>query len=394
MSALSLLRRGRLAALLVLLAPLAAHAQSNAFRGGRVHVGVGYGAFTYYGPVDLRRPENQPGASISGDNYIATTDPAAVAFLSFPIVHGFYFRTLVGLTNLQTREERAIVQAPEENEFLRLTDLFFEPELVYTPFEKSHSRILPYVYTGFGGLLALKGRDQPNNPGAGGPGPDRSVFSVPFGAGLDLALTRRLSLFGEASYRFHLNYVFNNDAGTPGTNPSVGRNPFNSSLLMGGLRLGLERTRKVRILPGAPPPLPPALEIPPYQPPIARPVPRPKVCALIELNTIFFNIGSVNIAGEAQGLLDSNAQALRIDGACCLEIIGYADPQHREEALQMSQARARAVYDYYVRAGIDPSKLTIRAGGPGGEQCGKKDDCDRNRRVETRPVPCAPVRGQ
>jgi outer membrane protein OmpA-like peptidoglycan-associated protein len=117
------------------------------------------------------------------------------------------------------------------------------------------------------------------------------------------------------------------------------------------------------------------------------------VCALIELNTIYFNAGSVNIAGVSEGLLDSNVQALRIDGACCVEIVGYSDPEAREEALQMAQARARAIYDYYVRAGIDPSKLKIVPGGPGGYQCGKKDDCFRNRRAETRPVPCEGVRG-
>ena len=381
------------AALVCLAGATSAQAQSNAFRDSRSHIGVGLGYFTYYGPVDLGQPVNGPGNDPKdGNNRITNHDPAVVVLGTFPLrKRGWFFRGLVGVTNLDHDWERTFTQPPVQNEFLRQTLFFFEPELVWAPTAGGRSRVLPYVYSGFGGLVAnpFNAPEQVNVPGQGSPGPDRSVFVLPLGAGVDIAITRLLSVWVDASYRFNFNYVANNAADVQGPNP------HDTSLLMGGLRLGLERRRRVRVYP-EPPPLPPAADIPTYEPPIARPVAPPKVCSLVELNTIYFNIGSVNIAGQAEGLLDSNVEALRLGGACCLEIVGVADPASREDAMQVSQQRARAVYDYYVRSGIDPSRLRMVAGGAGTERCSKGEGpgCPPNRRVETRPVPCEEVRGR
>lgn len=371
---------------------VSARAQSNAFRDSRSHIGLGLGYFTYYGPVDLLRPRSEAGFDRDGDNQITNHDPALLLHGTFPLrKKGFFFRALLGVTNLDHDWERSITPAPAQNEFLRQTLFFFEPEILWTPTPGNRSRVLPYIYTGFGGLVAnpLNAPEQVNVPGQGSPGPDRSVFVLPVGAGLDVAITPLLSVWADASYRFNFNYVANNAADVQGVNP------HNTSLLTAGLRLGLERRRRVRVYPD-PPPLPPPADIPSYEPPIARPVSPPKTCALIELNTIYFNVGSVNVAGEALGLLDSNVQALRLGDACCLEIIGVADPDSREDALRVSQQRARAVYDYYVREGIDPARLRITAGGAGTERCSKGEGpgCPPNRRVESRPVPCEDVRGR
>lgn len=380
-------------ALAALAAAPPTQAQTNAFRDSRSHIGVGVGYFTYYGPVDLLSPEEGPGNDPKdGDNRITNHDPAYVVLGTFPLrKRTWFFRALVGVTNTNHRWERTFTEPPVQNEFLRQTLFFFEPELVWAPTARSRSRLLPYAYSGFGGLVAnpFNAPRQVNVPGQGSPGPDRSVFVFPVGAGLDFALTRLLSVWVDASYRFNFNYVANNAS-------NVQRwNPHDTSLLMGGIRLGLERRRRVRVYP-EPPPLPPAADIPYYEPPIARPVSPPKVCSLVELNTIYFNVGSVTIAGQAEGLLDSNVEALRLGDACCVEIVGVADPASREDAMQMSQQRARAVYDYYVRAGIDPSRLRMVAGGAGSMRCSKGEGpgCPPNRIAESRPVPCEEVRGR
>ena len=373
-----------------LVAPAAA--QSNAFRDSRSHIGVGVGYFTYYGPVNLLEPRDASGLDRDGDNQITNHDPAFVLHGTFPLrKRGFFFRALLGVTNLDHDWERSITPAPAQNEFLRQSLLFFEPEIIWTPTPGSRSRVLPYVYTGFGGLVAnpLNAPEQVNVPGQGSPGPDRSVFVLPVGAGVDIAITRLVSVWADASYRFNFNYVANNAANVQGVNP------HNTSLVMAGLRVGLERRRRIRVYPD-PPPLPPPADIPTYEPPISRPVSPPKTCALIELNTIYFNVGVVNVAGDAIGLLDGNVQALKLGDACCLEIIGVADPASREDAVRVSQERARSVYDYYVRAGIDPARLRITAGGAGMERCSKGEGpgCPPNRRAESRPVPCEDGRGR
>lgn len=360
----------------------AARAQSNAFRAGKVHLGAGIGLFTYYGPRDLTGPRVD-------SNDIRRSAPAGVLLGSFPLNRHLYFRGMVGTTHLNGRRD-SVLGVTETNEFLSERLYFFEPEIVFVPQALRENRVMPYVYTGFGALMAdpFRKRQQPNTPGTGQIGPERTVWTLPVGAGIDVELTPRLSAFADASYRFNFSYVANTESRVNHINP------HNTSLLMAGLRLALG-TRRVRvpIVPAPPPPLPPAVEIPPYQPPILRPDPRPRRCELTELNTIYFNVGQIVIAGQSRALLDANIQAIKLNAGCCIEIVGYTDSETGAEAVRVAQARAQAVYDAYVQAGLDPAKLRIRAGGVGPNTCSKGEGpgCPRNRRVESRPADCETV---
>jgi len=357
-----------------------ATAQSNAFRASKVHLGAGLGYFSYYGPRDLTQERSR-------SNDITRSSSAGVLLGSFPLNRHLFFRGMVGTTSLNAD---SLLGTAETNEFLTERLYFFEPEVVYVPGALRESRVMPYIYTGFGALMAdpFRRRQQPNTPGTGQIGPERTVWALPIGAGLDVAFTPRVSAFVDASYRFNFSYVANTESRVQDINP------HNTSLVMAGLRWGLGARRvRVPIAQAPPPPLPPAIEIPPYQPPITRPDPRPRRCELTELNTIYFNVGQIVIAGQSRGLLDANVQAIKLNAGCCIEIVGYTDTETGAEAVRVSQARAQALYDAYVQAGIDPSKLRLRAGGIGPNSCSKGEGpgCPRNRRVESRPAACQAV---
>jgi outer membrane protein OmpA-like peptidoglycan-associated protein len=308
---------------------------------------------------------------------------------SFPIVTDrWYFRLMLGASNFDRTDSQAQRFDLDRNAFLGERLYWFEPEVVYTPFPGSSSRVLPYVFTGFGALLAdpFSSDRRRNQPDEGTPGPERTVFALPLGAGVDLALSRHVSIFAEASYRFNFNYALSNEGG--------GANPHNTSLVLAGLRVGLDRRdREVRYAP--PPPLPPPAIIPPYEPPIARPTPIAQECSLIELNTVYFGLNSTTLNAEARALLDANVQALRFNPLCCLDVIGYADRGEGVDALRVSRARAQAVLDYYLEQGIGRERISVGAAGREAERCGKEKDgdCAGNRRVESVPGVCRPAGG-
>ena len=53
--------------------------------------------------------------------------------------------------------------------------------------------VAPYLFSGVSGLFAT---------GSAAPGVNKSVLAIPVGVGAELSVTRNLSLYGEASYRF------------------------------------------------------------------------------------------------------------------------------------------------------------------------------------------------
>ena len=377
----------RLASGLLLLAFMlvtqSVYAQSNQFRGSRAHLGVAVGVFTYHGPVDLNFPR-------SSSNFDRVSDPALVFLGSFPIASDrLYFRGMLGFTNFDNDPGPNLV-SERQNEFLTQDLLFFEPEIVWTLRPGSRSRFLPYVFTGFGGLLADPYDEQTriDLPGTGVPGPERSVFAIPLGAGVDWAVSRYFSFFFEGSWRFNLNYVLRNEENY---------NDHNTSLFLGGIRIGLKNPFR-----SAPPQnvgaLPPAMRVPDYRPPTpeaplpAPSRPQPQVCTLTELNTIFFAFDSVTLDAQSRARLDENIQALQQNPACCITIEGYTDRNSSSAyAFRLSQQRAQAVFDYYVGQGVDQDRLKTVARGVGFPPCGKEDEgpgCQRNRRVESIPVAC------
>ena len=344
------------------------------FRGTQAHFGMGIGLFTYHGRVNLSDAR-------SSTNFTRSSDPAVVFFGSFPIIRDrLFFRGMLGLSNLNSLSNGGTLT---NNEFLNRELFWFEPQVAYTFFPGSKKRLLPYAYTGFGTLVAdpFGGSSRTiDQPGVGGPGPDRSVFTWPLGLGVDYSFNHKISFFVDASYRINFNYVGRNQGG---------RNPHNSSLVMAGIRMNLiDVERDIEDVP--PIELPDPVDIPPYSPP--SPITREpsNQCVLLEMNTLFFTETSTELSPIMSTLLDENVEALELSPACCAIIEGYTDGTDTEsEALQSSRERATAVFNYYTDQGIASDRLAIRQQGTA-LPCLKKEDpdCTIHKRVESVMVGC------
>ncbi len=364
-----------LIALLALAPTEPVRAQSNQFRDSRAHLGVAAGLFTFHGPIDLRRPRSRT-------NFVREHDPALVFLGSFPITTDrFFFRGMVLFTNFDTRDGKKLVGEDGLNEFLTQDILLFESEIVMTLRKGSKSRVLPYIFTGFGGTLADTFGSTKNAvdlPGIGVPGPERSVYHMPVGIGMDVAFNGCVSAFAEASYRWDLNYVFRNESTY---------HPHNTSLVMGGLRVCVNNPFKK----GAPPPpaVPPPLDVPAYTPPLPRTA---KVCTLVDLNSIYFAYQSTELDEEARRLLDENVEALRLNPTCCVTITGHTDSDAADVyALRIARQRAEVVYTYYLNAGLSAERFTVNASRET-ITCPKGKDgqgCRDNRRVDSSPFDCS-----
>lgn len=359
--------------LLVVALAIPAHAQSNQFRDTKAHLGLGVGMFTYHGPIDLLQGRSRA-------NHVNEHDPALAIFGSFPITRDrFYFRGMLLFTNFSTKDGRRLV-GNGANEFLTKHIFLFEPEVVMTLRPGSKSRVLPYIFTGFGATTAdifssgSKGRV--DLPDTGVPGPERSVYHLPVGFGVDVAFNGCWSAFAEASYRWDLNYVWRNEKEY---------DPHNTSLIMGGLRGCLRR--KPRAAP-PPAPIPPPLAVPGYDPPMPR---TPRVCTLIELNSVYFASNTVDLSTASREALDENIEALRLNPTCCVNIIGYAAGTDADiAALRLARQRAEMVLNYYIGKGINAERFQVDTE-VGPVVCPKGKDgkgCVEEHQVATVPFDC------
>ena len=366
----------RILAILILIVTtqLVSQAQSNQFRDSRAHLGVGIGLFTYHGPIDLLQPRSRV-------NFVREHDPALVFLGSFPVVRDlFFFRGMILFTNFSTKDGRKLVGSGI-NEFLTKPLFLFEPQIVMTLRPGSKSRVLPYVFTGFGATVAdaFRGRDKGgiDLPGRGVPGPERSVYHLPLGFGIDVAFNGCWSAFGEASYRWDLNYVWRNEKDY---------DPHNTSLIVLGLRGCLRRSKRV----GPPPaPMPPPLTVPGYDPPLPL---VPRVCMLVELNSVYFASNTIDLSTASREALDENIEALRLNPTCCVNIIGYSS-SHQSDiyALQVAQERAEAILNYYVGSGLSAGRFTLDTE-VGEVVCPKGKDgkgCVEEHQVATIPFDCS-----
>lgn len=349
-----------------------ASAQSNEFRDTRAHFGLAGGIFTFHGPVDLTRPR-------SDANFVREHDPGIALLGSFPILsERFYFRGLILVSNLDGDGGRDPVDGGR-NAYLTETVLVAEPEIVWTLRPGSRSRLLPYLFTGFGATIAAPfgtaGRDAPDMPGSGVPGPDRSVFHVPVGAGVDVAVTGCFSLFGEASYRWDLNYVWVNE---------VDYHPHRTSLVLFGFRTCIRNP--FRPEPPPPRPVPAPARIPAYDPPLPSPE---AVCDLAHLNSVYFAENSAELDDRTRRLLDENLEALRQNPACCIILKGLTDhPDSMDAAERLARRRAEAVRTYYISRDLAEERI-LRIDVEGRQRsCKKGDECTMNRRVDSTPVDC------
>ncbi len=349
------------------------YAQSNQFRETQAYLSLGFGPFTYYGPKDLSGNLN------AASNYVIQGNLGVAVMGSFPLARNrFFFRGMVGLANFDLREERRIV-GNGVNEFLTRSLVWFEPEFVWV-LRSGRDRWMPYLFTGFGAHIADPLRRNPvERNDSGGPGPERTVFSWPLGAGLDYAYTPRFSFFVEASYRVNFNYVVRNEQR---------RIPHNTSFVMAGFRVGIYNPFKRAFLEKyTPPPLPPPAEIPQVE--IAAPPPI-QVCSIADkLNSVFFDYMRTDLDAEARSRLRENVEVLLQEPCCAVRLEGFADTRE-PDGIRLAEERIRRVYEYYLQHGIPPERIEVRPGQVAYPSCDKEDPgpgCRRNRRVDSIPVP-------
>ena len=84
----------------------------------------------------------------------------------------------------------------------------------------------------------------------------------------------------------------------------------------------------------------------------------------VTLKNIFFHTASDALVETSLAELDRLAEALKRHPALRLEVGGHTDAVGSDEDnLLLSERRAKAVYDYLVLCGVDPSRLTYRGYG-------------------------------
>lgn len=144
--------------------------------------------------------------------------------------------------------------------------------------------------------------------------------------------------------------------------------------------------------PPAPPPAPPAASKPA---PEAKPMP-PEVKAAVDAcqtrlrtvalrGTILFRYGSAELSASSFDTLSELAAAAKDCPDMTIEIGGYASPEGLPQAnLKLSQNRAQAVVAYFVKAGVDPSRLEAKGYGTANPVAPNTtaENMAKNRRIE------------
>jgi outer membrane protein OmpA-like peptidoglycan-associated protein len=348
---------------------------------------------------------------------VTEVNPAVTGFVSFPLSGDqLRARLLAGVLNIGG-VRNSLIDLNGGNPFLANEQLLLEGDLVIHLNSPATSTVSPYL---FGGLGALIADPFGNDDIADDLDRDRVAYVLPLGVGLDLNLTRNLSLFGEASYRLPLNDVgegslvspfFEGCDGDPDCIAKCEQFPedpecvlsdseeefdtkFGSALFTGGLKFGLGSRRAQAFIP----PPPPEREIIVERETVYVEQPRPpapeapRVCELVELNPVYFDHGSATLSTRAERLLDENIELLLDDNACCVFIDGYTDTSEFERfGMGLSGRRAQAVYDYYLSQGVGASRIQLRNRAAATPPCDKEDPgigCSRNRRVESLPMDC------
>ncbi|WP_412062013.1 OmpA family protein [Rubrivirga sp. IMCC45206] len=114
-------------------------------------------------------------------------------------------------------------------------------------------------------------------------------------------------------------------------------------------------------------------------------------CAtLSELDPMSFGDGATMLTDEGRSQMMENIGALHRCSDICVTINGYSDGAEPGDALQISQDRANAVFDYYVSQGIDADRF--RAVGRGADADSTEDPGTGDshaRRADSIPSSCA-----
>jgi outer membrane protein OmpA-like peptidoglycan-associated protein len=84
----------------------------------------------------------------------------------------------------------------------------------------------------------------------------------------------------------------------------------------------------------------------------------------VTLRNIFFHTASATLVETSLAELDRLAEALKRHPGLKLEVGGHTDNVGSEaDNLDLSERRAKAVYDYLILNGVDPSRLSYRGYG-------------------------------
>lgn len=110
---------------------------------------------------------------------------------------------------------------------------------------------------------------------------------------------------------------------------------------------------------------------------------RPAVCETVrEFNSVYFDLGSSQISSAAEKKLQENVDVLLKCPNLSVRVEGFAAP-NEPNGQALSEARARAVTDFYEAEGVGPSRIQTSGEGVIGKKTGKKEDISRFRRVDT-----------
>lgn len=111
---------------------------------------------------------------------------------------------------------------------------------------------------------------------------------------------------------------------------------------------------------------------------------------ITEMNSVYFGRNSSTLTAEARAALQENIEIFEQCPNLCARLEGWAAPGERNPQ-ELSEARARAVEQFYVDNGLAASRFTTVGMGamPG---TSKKEGASQARRVDTIPVQCVDLR--
>ena len=114
-----------------------------------------------------------------------------------PLAERVRARAVGGVVNLGADEDKYVTDE-RFNPFLTNPNILAEASLLFDLTDRRRSALVPYAFGGLGALFAT---------GDAFDGISRTALYAPLGLGLEYQISDRLSIFGEASYRFGLNEV-------------------------------------------------------------------------------------------------------------------------------------------------------------------------------------------
>ncbi len=105
-----------------------------------------------------------------------------------------------------------------------------------------------------------------------------------------------------------------------------------------------------------------------------------------EVKTVYFNFNQADLTAATRKALQANAAYLKDHQDLDARVAGYCDERGTVEYnLALGQRRAKAVRDYYIRLGVDGSRIATISYGKENPVCAEHNEAcwSKNRRAET-----------